>query len=92
MWGAGASRLPSGRGSVNARHERCGTSRDQCGSGAFGKVAASERRALDEGMVMAEFTEASRHAESFPEAIRMALAMLRETIGDVRRVARRNGK
>jgi predicted permease len=45
------------------------------------QVAVGEGRALDEGMVMAEFTEASRHAESFPEAIRMALATLRETIG-----------
>ncbi len=42
---------------------------------------ASEGRAVDEGMVMAEFTEAARHAESFPEAIRIALATLRETIG-----------
>jgi serine phosphatase RsbU (regulator of sigma subunit) len=41
----------------------------------------SEGRALDEGTVMAEFTEAARHAESFPEAIRTALAMLRETVG-----------
>jgi len=45
------------------------------------QVVVSEGRALDEGMVMAEFTEASRQAESFPEAIRMALATLRETIG-----------
>jgi sigma-B regulation protein RsbU (phosphoserine phosphatase) len=30
---------------------------------------------------MAEFTEAARRAESFPEAIRIALAMLRETVG-----------
>jgi serine phosphatase RsbU (regulator of sigma subunit) len=42
--------------------------------------AVSEGRALDEGMVMAEFTEAARHAESFPEAIRIAIATLRETV------------
>lgn len=40
----------------------------------------SEGRPLDEGMVMAEFTEAARRAESFPEAIRIALATLRETL------------
>ena len=36
---------------------------------------------LDEGMIMAEFVEAARHAESFSEAIRGALATLREAIG-----------
>ncbi len=36
---------------------------------------------LDEGMIMAEFVEAARHAESFAEAIRGALATLREAIG-----------
>jgi len=36
---------------------------------------------LDEGMIMAEFVEAARYAESFPEAIRGALAILREAIG-----------
>jgi serine phosphatase RsbU (regulator of sigma subunit) len=41
----------------------------------------SEGRALDEGMVMAEFVEAARHAESFPEAIRSALERLRELVG-----------
>jgi putative ABC transport system permease protein len=45
------------------------------------QLPASEGRPLDEGMVMAEFIEAARHAESFPEAIRMALETLRETIG-----------
>jgi serine phosphatase RsbU (regulator of sigma subunit) len=45
------------------------------------QLPVSEGRALDEGMVMAEFTEAARHAESFPEAIRIALATLRETVG-----------
>ena len=45
------------------------------------QLAVSEGRALDEGMVMAEFIEAARRAESFPEAIRIALATLRETIG-----------
>ncbi|HEY6987059.1 MAG TPA: ADOP family duplicated permease [Bryobacteraceae bacterium] len=41
----------------------------------------SEGPPLDEGMIMAEFVEAARHAKSFPEAIRGALATLREAIG-----------
>lgn len=37
-------------------------------------------RAVSEGVLMAEFVESSRHAESFRQAIQLALAALRELI------------
>jgi len=47
-----------------------------------GLIAGSpDEAAVSEGALMAEFVDSSRHAESFRQAIQLALEALREAIG-----------